>query len=165
MQQKFLSKILPSDVGGQPSSVRFVLGNKLEVAVSLEQLDAQTKERLMLHGLAQKVGDAAAGFSKTSDFSGAFGAMQAVADNLLNGVWTNRSGNGAGDLVQAIADLQGVSIETAQAAVDRMDEEQQTTFLKHPAIKAKMAEIKAERAKANAAGVDGLGDLMKELGL
>lgn len=165
MQQKFLSKILPSDVGGQPGAVQFVLGNGLKVVVALAELGEEMQVQLMLHGLSQKVGDSAAGFSKAKDFSGAFGAMQAVADNLLNGVWTNRSGSGAGDLVQAIADLQGVSVETAQAAVDRMDEEQQTAFLKHPAIKAKMAEIKAERAKANAAGAEGLGDLMKDLGL
>lgn len=163
--KKFLSKILPSDVGGVANAVRFVLGNSTEVVASLDDCNEEIKLQLMLHGLSQKIGDAAAGFSKEKNYHGAFGAMQSVADNLCNGLWASRSGSSTSDLCEAIAELQGVELSEAQAAIDAATEEQLAAFKKHPTVKAKIAEIVAERAKKVAEAGDDkapdLGEMLK----
>lgn len=162
---KFLSKILPSDVGGKPRTVRFVLGNKVEVSGCLDDYTPEMVEMLAIHGLSQKVGDSASGFSKSRDFHAAFGAMQAVADNLANGLWASRVGSSTSDLVQALANLQGVELEAAQAAVDAADEEQLATLRKHPAVKKEIAEIVAKRLETAAANAPDLGELLAEIGV
>ena len=163
MAQKFLSKIMPGDVTGKANVVQFVLGNGLKVEADMAELPATMVTQLALHGLSQKVGDAAAGFSKAGDYSGAFGAMQQVVDNLYAGQWSTRGqGGGISDLVQAIAELRGVELDAAQAAIDAMDEEQLKRVTSHPQIKAKVADIKAVRlAKAaeNAPDLDELLDI------
>lgn len=163
MAQKFLSKITPSDVTGKANVVQFILGNGLKVEADLAAMPSGMVEQLALHGLSQKVGDAAAGFSKAVDYSGAFGAMQQVVDNLYAGQWSTRGqGGGISDLVQAIAELRGVELDAAQAAIDAMDEEQLKRVTSHPQIKAKVADIKAARlAKAaeNAPDLDELLDI------
>lgn len=163
MAQKFLSKIMPSDVTGEAGVVKFVLGNGLKVEARISELPESMRLQLALHGLSQKVGDAAAGFSKAGDYSGAFGAMQQVVDNLYAGQWSTRGqGGGISDLVQAIAELRGVELDAAQAAIDAMDEEQIKRVTSHPQVKAKVADIKAMRlAKAaeNAPDLDELLDI------
>lgn len=164
--KKFISKILPQDVGGLPRQVKCVLGNGVTVVGDLSAYSEEIVERLALHGLSQKLGDSVTSFSKARDFHGAFGALQGVEDNLRAGVWSNRAGGGTADLVAAIALLQGIEVEDAQALVDRMDEEQLASIKKHPAIKAKVAELVAERAKEAAKADDGsLGELLAGIGL
>jgi hypothetical protein len=163
-QQKFLSKITPSDVGGLEDAMRFVLGNGLEVQAQMSLMPASMINELAWHGLSQKVGDSAAGFSKAQDFSGAFGAMQQVVDNLYSGIWSTRGqGGGVADLINAIAELRGVSVEQAQAAVDQMDEEQLKKVASHPAVKAKVAEAKAMRLNAAAQNAPDLDDLLGDM--
>lgn len=161
-EKKFLTKILPNMVGGVPGCIRFVLGNGVEVQASLADFKQEILDGLVLHGLSQKVGDSASGFSKARDFHGAFGAMQSVVDGLLAGNWSTRSGGGTSDLVQAIAELQGASLEDAQAAVDKMDEPTLAAVRKHPAIKSKVADIVAAREAERAANSqESLGELLK----
>lgn len=164
---KFLTKILPGMVGGAPGKVAFVLGNGVRVELELAKLNADMKEQLILHGISQKVGDSASGFSKARDFHGAFGAMQGVVDTLYAGAWSSRSGGGTSDLVQALAELQGLEEADVQAAVDAMDEEQLAEVRKHPAVKAKVAELVQERAKAAAerADVEDVGSMLSRFGL
>ena len=64
-----------------------------DVEFDLTKLNAETIAQLVLHGLTQKVGDAAAG--KAGDE--ALAAMQKVMDQLHEGSWTmRRSGGGSG---------------------------------------------------------------------
>ena len=138
VEKRFLVKLTQEDVGGIVRTVRFVLGNGVEVQASLADMSEEMVERLALHGLSQKVGDAAASFSKERDYHGAFGAMQAVVDNLMQGVWSSRAGSSTADLVTAIAELQGVELEAAAEAVGKATEEQIAVLRKHPAINARM---------------------------
>lgn len=162
---KFLSKVLPFDVNGKAGVVACVLGNGLRVEVDAEMLSDDIRMRLMYHGLSQKLGDSAAGFSKDRDFSGAFAAIQQTADNLISGVWASRASSGTSDLVAAIAELRGVEVEAAQAAVDKMTEDQVSAVRKHPAIKEAIARMQAERLKQVAKTAEGLDELMNGLGL
>jgi len=160
-KQKFLSKVTPSDIGGKDQVVAFVLGNGLRVEADLKQVSPDMITQLALHGLSQKVGDASAGFSKLQDFSGAFGAMQQVVDNLYSGQWSTRGqGGGLSDLVQAICELRGVEPDAAQSAIEAMDEEQLKRVTSHPQVKAKIADIKAARLTKAAEGAADLDDLL-----
>lgn len=162
---KFLSKVLPFDVNGKAGVVACVFGNGLRVEVDVAGLTEEIKERLMYHGLSQKLGDSAAGFSRDRDFSGGFAAVQATADNLIAGVWASRASSGTSDLVAAIAELRGVEVDAAQAAVDKMTEDQIAAIRKHPAIKEAIARMQAERLKQAAKTAEGLDELMNGLGL
>jgi erythromycin esterase-like protein len=162
---KFLGKITPEDHGGQARTVIFTLGNGSKLTACLDSYSAEMIERLAVHGLSQKIGDSASGFAKERDFLGAFGSMQQVEDNLKQGLWASRSGGGTSDLVAAIAKIKGVSLEDAQAAVDKATEEQVATLKKHPAIKEAIAKIQAARAKEAAKGAGSLDELVKGLGL
>jgi hypothetical protein len=164
-QAKFLSKILPSDVGGEVGRVSFILGNGVKVVGDLSSMNDDIKQQLMLHGLSQKIGDAAAGFSKDRDFHGAFGAMQQVVDNLENGLWASRIGSSTSDLASVLADLQGITVEQAAGAIGKMTEEQLAAVKKHPAVKKAIAELQAARLNAQVAGAESLDDLMAGIGM
>lgn len=163
--KKFLGKITPEDHGGKPRSVIFTLGNGQSIVGELDKLDAATVERLAVHGLSQKIGDAASSFSKDRDFLGAFASMSGVWETLLAGGWNQKGGGGTSDLVAAVAKLKGVSLEEAQAAIDKATEEQVAQLKKHPAIKAEIAEIQKKRAKEAAKTAGSLEDLTKAIGL
>lgn len=137
----------------------FSLANGLKVVCDSDEVSAEIRERAMLHGLNQKIRDSAAGFSKDSDYSGAFRAMQTVVDNLINGLWNAKGGTGTADLVQAIANLKKIDLEDAQTAVDGLDDEQLKVVMGKPAIKAEILRLKAERAAklATASDEDDLG--------
>lgn len=161
MAQKFLSKVTPDDVGGKPDVVQFILGNGLRVEANLQAMPTEIQNQLKVHGASQKIGDAAAGFSKALDYSGAFGAMQQVVDNLVAGQWSTRGqGGGLSDLIQALVELRGVDVETVQAAVDAMDEDQLKAIVSHPRVRAKIADIKTARLQKAAENAPDLDDLL-----
>ena len=156
---KFLTKKV--DEAGR--KVKCVLGNGVCVELGLDELKPEIVERLALHGLSQKIGDSAANFSKEENFHGAFGAMQGTADNLLQGIWAAKGGSGTSDLAQAIAELQDVEIEEAEAAIARMDEDTLKIFKSHPEIKLKIAEIQKARLAAQVDKAPSLADMFKKL--
>ena len=159
MAEYFTKKIVKAET--RTVEVRF--GNGLLVACGLDELKPEIVERLALHGLSQKMGDAASSFSKAENYHGAFGAIQSVVDNLQNGEWSSRGGSGTSDLAQAIAELQDLEIDEADEAVGKMDEEQIATFKKHPAIKMKIAEIQKRRLEAKVKDAPDLGAMMQDL--
>lgn len=134
--------------------LEFVLGNGLRVEVEPDILPDEIQDIAMFHGLNQKVRDAAAGFSRENNYSGAFRAMQQVADNLRDGLWNARGGPVTADLVQAIANLKGITIEDAFEIIDGLDDEQVKVVSSKPTVKAAMLQIKAERAKKIAEASD-----------
>lgn len=165
VQTTFLTKVLPEDVGGEKGTVQFILGNGTKASLSLKELTPEMVERLAIHGLSQKGGDAASGMSKARDFAGALNAIATTLDNLRNGLWSSRTGGGTSDLVLAIAKLKGVSEEEAAAAVFKATEEQLKDLRKHPAVKEAIAKLQAARAKEQAKGAESLDELVKGLGL
>ena len=156
---KFLQKKV-DEVGRR---VKCVLGNGVCVEVGLDDLKPEIVTRLALHGLSQKLGDSAASFSKEENFHGAFGAMQGTADNLLHGVWAAKGSGGTSDLAQAIAELQDVEIEEAEAAIARMDEDTLKGFKSHPEIKLQIADIQKARLAAQVDKAPSLADMFAKL--
>jgi len=162
---KFLEKILPSDIGGEPSTVVFAFGNGARLKLSLKELKPETVEQLAIHGLSQKGGDATSSMSKDRDFASAYSAVATVLDNLRNGLWSSRSGSSTSDLVTAIARILKIDEEAAQKKVDLASEEQLSAIRKNPEIKAMIAKIQEARAKEAAKSAPKLDDLMKSIGL
>ena len=134
-----------------------ILGFKLADGQSLTfdaaECDESIQQRAMMHGFNQKIRDAAAGFSKEKDYEGAFEAMLAVIEALQAGEWNRKATatKGKGILAEAIARIKGVSVEAAQSAVAKANEDQVKAWQKNPKVASVMAEIVAERAKKRAA--------------
>lgn len=143
-EKRFLAKEVGED------RVEFRLANELLVEVKLADLNEEILKRCALHGISQKVGDAAASFSKERKYGDAFAAMQDVADMLADGKWTSGTGGGTSDLVEAIARIKGIDKETVRALVKRASEEKIKEWGSNKAIKTAILEIKLERARAGA---------------
>ena len=140
---KFLAKSLNTD----RNALTFKLGNGLEVVGTLDELSDEIRTQLAWHGLSQKVGDAAAGFSKTLDYKGAYAAMLGVWDSLCEGVWAVKGANS--DMAEALVRLKMADdVEAASDLIAGLDEETLKGVTSHPAVKAEIAKIKAERANA-----------------
>ena len=107
------------------------------------------RRRLALHGLAQKLADAHAG---ERDVASARAATRAVWEALAAGDWTKRpSDGGTSLLVAAVARVKGIDEAQAAAAIERLPADKRRALERHPAIRAAMAAIRAERLAARAA--------------
>jgi flagellar basal body L-ring protein FlgH len=162
---KFLSKATPEDVGGEAGAVIFKLGNGSIIKAALDKVPAEMKDRLALHGLSQKIGDACASFAKERDFSSALASMDSVWSNLQQGLWTSRAGSSITDLVTILAKLQKKDAEEVQSALEKATDEQMAAIKKHPAVKKALADLQAERAKEQVKAAAPVGDLLKDIGL
>jgi hypothetical protein len=65
------------------------------IAVDRRNLDPEIRARAEIHGLGQKIGDAAA-LGKDATPKDKYEAMRSVADRLLEGDWNKRNGEGGG---------------------------------------------------------------------
>ena len=129
--------------------VKFAFGNGKVLTLDLATLSEEIQTELMIHGALQKIGDSYA--SAGGDFAFGEAAASKVITNLEAGQWgtPRASGDGkksVGELATALAEIQGVSVEDVSAALEAATEEQRKAFRAHPAIKAKIAEIRAKKA-------------------
>lgn len=145
LADKFLKKTISAD--GQ--SITFTLQNGLKVVFELAKLHPNLGDTAKMHGISQVIGDTAAKFSKAKDFHGAFSAMQAKADGLEQGTWSVR-GSGTADLAQAMFNLGLGELDQIEAGLRLASEGELEVFTSDVAVKAEIAKIRAERAKAKA---------------
>lgn len=142
--------------------VSFKFGNDTSISLDLAELSEEMQQELMLHGALQKIGDSYA--SAGGDYAFAIAAVEKVAGNLRDGNWgSTRTSSGeskksSGELVTALALLQGKTTAEVSVALEAASEEQRKAIRAHPAIKAKIAELRAAKAaealaKAGDAGV------------
>lgn len=142
----------------------FTGDNGRELAVSIEQLDDAIRAQAMMHGLKQKIGDAAAisrnpdtGRSATTDDK--FDAMAEVLNRLLAGQWNKTreagEGSGAGGLLfKALCRIKADKTPAeVRAYLEARTKEEQAALRKVPAIATAIEEIKAAQAKDG--GIDG----------
>lgn len=141
----------------------FTGDNGRELAVSVEQLDDSIRTQAMMHGLKQKIGDAAAisrnpdtGRSATTDDK--FDAMAEVLNRLLSGQWnkTREGGDGGagGLLFKALCKVKADKTPAeVRAYLDGRTKEEQAALRKVPVIAAAIEEIRAAQAKDG--GIDG----------
>ena len=142
----------------------FTGDNGRELAVSVDQLADDIRVQAMMHGLKQKIGDAAAisrnpetGRSATTDDK--FDAMAEVLGRLLSGQWNKTreggEGGGAGGLLfKALCKVKSDKTPAeVRAYLEARTKEEQAALRKVPAIAAAIEEIKAASAKDG--GIDG----------
>jgi hypothetical protein len=136
--------------------VTFATGDSLHIA-PMEMFEQSIINKAMLHGLKQKLGDAAAigrnpdtGRSATADDKRA--AVMEVFERLCSGEWnkTREGGEqGTGLLLAAlIATYPAKTRETLTTWLEGKTKEQRAELRKNPKIAATILRIKAERAAA-----------------
>ena len=106
------------------------------------------------HGLAQKLGDAAAGADSVED---AFEAVLEVAKRIANGEWTKAregssggSAKGASELVQALVAVMGQDKDTVRSMLAGLTAADKMALRKVPEIAAEIEKIKAAKAPSKA---------------
>ena len=145
-------------------TVTFVVDGVGTLVVDADRLTADLFTYAALHGLAQKVGDAAAierdketGRSATPQEK--FDAMKAVVDHLYaGGDWNRRAeGDGSGNmglLVAALIEVTWQPKAELEATVAGWDAKTQAAMRADPAVAPVIARIKAERAAKKGPAVD-----------
>lgn len=130
------------------ASVTFTDGTKKEFF--LAELPSEMKAALVWYGTKQKLADSGSDADNLQEFK------QAVNDtweSLMQGTF-NRQGGGSGKasletVAEAVSRLTGKDVEYVTGKL-REDPERLEKYRKHDAVKAKIAEIYAERLKAKA---------------
>ena len=137
-------------------------------------LSLAIRERAELHGLVQKVSDAAA--IPKADLSGdavadaktKFERMEAVRNSIVAGDWSKRSGDGSGPVAgiilaayrefvanaAAAKKVPAPSAEMINDAYAKMDKKAQLALRRVPEIAAIMERIKSERGADSGSTVD-----------
>ena len=120
------------------------------LSAQLAELTPEMQTKLALHGLSQKIGDSYSGEEAVNCQT----IAEATFKSLVEGNWSSRSG-GAGprisQLAEALARATGEELQDCVAKIAEMDDEKKKDLKAHPAIKAIIAEIKLEKATADAA--------------
>ena len=142
----------------------FIGDNGRTIRLDAGLLSPEVREAAMMHGLKQKIGDAAAisrnpetGRSATTDDK--FDAMSEVFNRLMAGHWNKprEAGDGAGAgglLFKALCRVKADKTPAeVRAYLDGRSKEEQAALRKVPVIAAAIDAIRAESAKA--AGIDG----------
>lgn len=155
----FLKKVTPWDKDGVPGFMYFKLGNGQTLKVDVAKIPEDMKQRLMYHGLSQKVGDMSSGFSKGKDFLGAFEAMSGTVAHLEQNEWTKGAkerGVNLQDMADVIAKLKKFKPEDVLKSLQGMTEEAIKEMAKHPAITAGLNDLRhARRQEALKAAAKG----------
>lgn len=110
------------------------------------------RSNIVLYGLSKLLQDRT---SETDVGPGKIAAMQAVMDNFKAGNWVQERKSGSPVVsaeVEALAELKGLTVAEAQAALKKYDVEVRKQILSHPDIVKKAEEIRAARKSAE--GVD-----------
>ena len=144
--------------------VTFTFGNGEVRTLDLAELSEETQQDLMVHGALQKIGDSYS--SAAGDYGFGIAQAEKTIQNLRDGNWgtPRTAGEGKqkiGELATALAALQGVDPAVVTAALEAATEDQRKAFRAHPAVKLKIAELRAAKAaealaKANAAPLPSL---------
>lgn len=157
-----VKKIKFAEKTSEGTVLSFKFGNDTVVTVDLSELSEDMQSNLMVHGALQKIGDSYA--SAGGDYAFAIAAAEKVIDNLKNDLWGSaRTGSGegkksSGELATALSLLQGKDVAEVAAALEAATDEQRKAVRSHPAVKAKIAELRAAKAaealaKAGDAGI------------
>lgn len=168
--QKRTPDIATSNVekNGELTGLEITFRHGEQLTVEVLALSADIQRQALLHGLKQKLVDAAAisrnpETGRTATIEDKFAAVKEVYDRLLAGDWNKRregGGNAGGLLLQALARLYPEKdVETLRAYVEKLSRSEQAALRANTRVAPVIAEIQAERG-----GVDS-DDLLAELEL
>lgn len=145
-----------------PYGLQLKSANGNALSVDARDLTPQMQAYCMVHGLKQKLIDAAAisrdaKTGKTATVATKWSALMDVYERLIAGQWyAEREGGGTGSLLfAALCRMQPEkSPEAIQTWLAAKDDKQRKALEGNPKVAAIIAEIRTERAKATAGDVD-----------
>lgn len=148
-------------VSVENKTVTFDFGEAGEVVFDLSRVSPEMLTRLALHGASQKGGDSYASAKSATEGTDidpnewAKGQCEAAVEQVYNDDWSVRRAGGGSqitDLARALAEVMpDVSEADAAERLSDATKEEKASLRKHPAIKAVLERIRAERAAAKAA--------------
>jgi hypothetical protein len=155
---------------GTASGLSLDFSHGKQLLINAVQLTDAIRAEALIHGLKQKLVDAAAisrnpdtGRSATIDDK--YAAVRAVYDRLLSGLWNEPregGGNVGGLLFKALCRMQPAKTpEDIKAWLDGKDDKQKAALRANAKVAAMIAEIQAEAARDS--GIDS-DELLDELG-
>ena len=144
--------------------VTFTTADGLKTSLDAMSLTAELRDAAMMHGLKQKLGDAAAisrnpDTGRSATTADKLAAIEEVRERLLSGAWNKgrAAGEGAGPgglLFKALCRVKADKTPAeVKAYLDGRTKEEQAALRKVPAIASAIQAIKAENAKDD--GIDG----------
>ena len=138
------------------------------IRVDARELSEEIQTQALMHGLKQKVVDAAAiprdtVTGRSAGIDDKYNAMNEVAARLIAGAWnkaraTGEGGAESGFLVQALVEMSGKPLNEVKEKVAAMTKEQCTALRANERVAVIIARIKASRSKVDTNGL--LDDLM-----
>lgn len=140
------------------ASISFNFADGRKIVCDLASLPEDMKQRCMLHGASQKIGDSYSGAESVDE---AYEAASETLENLRRSIWSAGRESTGGMLAQAIANLTGKGLEEVAEMLKGQSDDAKKALRKDPQIKAEMARLSAEKAakKAAAAGDADTADL------
>lgn len=145
-REKKVSKTVREDKSG--IDFEFADGSTLEVNVA--DIPEDIKQHLVIHGLSQKIGDSYSGENAENCFT----IADTVYKSLKEGKWSARTGGAGGprisQLAEALSRATGQDVSECVSKIAEMTDEEKAGLRAHETIKAKIAEIKLEKAQADA---------------
>lgn len=156
-----------TNADGKPYGVKFTFGGRQDRVVELNMHKLTEEVLLMatLHGLKQKLGDAAAisrntETGKSATIEDKFNAVRELADRLLEGEWNKRresTGAGAGGLLlRALTRLYANRMTAEQVAtwLGQKTDKEKAGLRKNPKIMEEISRIRAEDGAGTYTGDD-----------
>lgn len=149
------------------NGLEFAVADVGVISLDLTNLTADIRHQAMIHGLTQKVSDAAA-LGKEATASDKFSAMQSVVERLIGpeGSWNKRSGEGSGPVAglifRAVAEYArtainpGLTDDQIRGWYDDKDRKEQLALRSVPAVREIMDRMRAEKGGAAKVDVDAL---------
>ena len=157
MSEQNNTRVIQTEIVGDVLTIRMT--GQPTIRVDAGTLSKDIQQQAMMHGLKQKICDAAAA-SKGTPAVERHAAMMVVYEAIAKGDWNaKRATGGAGDglVVEALARAYGKTLAWADAQIDalalKLKVERKvavTKFKMSDKVSAKIVEIMAERAGGNA---------------
>lgn len=167
--------IMRDEGTGQANGIKLIFGGRtdLSVEVRAEELSAEIRGHAMIHGLKQKLVDAAA-ISRNTDTGASatiqdkYEAVREVAERLLAGEWNKRreagTGSSGGLLRAALLRMYAGRMDEGQLDkwLEEKTDKEKAALRKNPKIAEIVEQIRMERAGTGASAASD--DLLAELG-
>ena len=152
----------------------FTFADGQDLRIDAGKLRNDIRHEAIMHGLKQKIGDAAAigrnpETGRSATLSDKYAAMRAVAERLRAGSWNAERGEGGapagGLLFAALVRMYAgkKSDDDIRAFLAGKDDKQKAALRKNPRVAEIIEEIKAERARDGDDGEEPGADLLDEL--
>jgi hypothetical protein len=146
------------------NGVKFTFSNGTIIMATLDGIPFEMKERLAVHGLSQKLGDSyASANDKGWSVQDCADTVAEILHGLRAGIWSQAGGSGVNIMAEAIARMLDKTAEQCAEILAAMTDDERKEMAKRDDVKAMVAQIKAERAKARLAATPGAGDDVEDL--